>query len=251
MGRWSRPVAARFVEWLAVPASRRWLDVGCGTGALTGVVLDAADPAEVLAVDQSGSFLATARARIHDPRATFQQADARSVPVPDDRFDAVVSGLVLNFVPEPADAVMEWARAAAPGAVVAAYVWDYSEGMRLMREFWDAATAIDPATADLDELRRFPMCRPDPLRDLWSGAGLADVSVAAIDVRTVFRDFDDYWRPFLGGQGPAPSYLMSRDEQHRDRIRGLLARRLPMAPDGSIPLTARAWAVRGRVAERV
>jgi SAM-dependent methyltransferase len=250
VGRWSRPVAARFVEWLAVPASRRWLDVGCGTGALTGTVLAHADPAEILGVDMSAGFLSTARQRIDDPRAAFEEADARAIPVPDDRFDAVVSGLVLNFVPEPAAAVREWTRVAAPGGVVAAYVWDYAEGMQLMRRFWDAATEIDPGTADLDELRRFPMCRPDPLRELWAGAGLADVSVDGIEVPTVFRDFDDYWRPFLGGQGPAPSYLMSRDEEHRARIRDLIARRLPVGPDGSIALTARAWAVRGRVPDR-
>jgi SAM-dependent methyltransferase len=213
-------------------------------------VLAAADPAEVLGVDRSEGFLATARSRIDDPRATFQPADARAIPVADDRFDAVISGLVLNFVPEPADAVEEWARVAAPGGVVAAYVWDYAEGMRLMREFWDAATEIDPATADLDELRRFPMCRPDPLREIWVGAGLADVSVTAIEVQTLFRDFDDYWNPFLGGQGPAPSYLMSRDVEHRARIRELLVRRLPVGPDGSIALTARAWAVRGRASAR-
>ena len=245
VGRWSRAVAARFVGWLAVPVGRRWLDVGCGTGALTATVLSAAGPAEIVGVDPSTGFLATASARIDDPRAAFQPADARALPLPDDRFDAVVSGLVLNFVPEPAEAVAEWARVAAPGAVVAAYVWDYAEGMRFMREFWDAAIAVDPAAADLDELRRFPMCRPEPLRALWDGAGLVGVTVTAIEIPTLFADFADFWRPFLGGQGPAPSYLMSRDEEHRDAIRDLLAQRLPTRAGGSIPLTARAWAVKG------
>jgi SAM-dependent methyltransferase len=245
VGRWSRPIAARFVEWVAVPAGRRWLDVGCGTGALTATVLSVAGPAEVVGVDQSAGFLATASARIDDPRTAFQPADAASLPFPDDRFDAVVSGLVLNFVAEPAAAVAEWARVAAPGAVVAAYLWDYSAGMRFMREFWDAAAAVDPAAADVDEQRRFPMCRPEPMRGLWDGAGLREVSVSGIEIPTTFADFDDFWRPFLGGQGPAPGYLMSRDEEQRAAIRDLLVQRLPQGADGSIPLTARAWAVKG------
>jgi SAM-dependent methyltransferase len=199
----------------------------------------------VVGVDPSEGFLATARARIDDPRAAFQPADARSLPFPDDRFDAVVGGLVLNFVPDPATAVAEWARVAAPGAVVAAYVWDYAEGMRFMRQFWDAAIAVDPAAADLDELRRFPICRPEPLRGLWDGAGLGGASVTGLEIPTVFTDFDDFWRPFLGGQGPAPGYLMSRDDEHRAAIRDLLVQRLPRRADGSIPLTARAWAVKG------
>jgi SAM-dependent methyltransferase len=165
--------------------------------------------------------------------------------VDDLQFDAVVSGLTLNFVPEPDRAAAELARVAAPGGVVAAYVWDYAEGMAMMRYFWDAATALDPAAAELDEGRRFPLCQPDALGRLWTGAGLADVEVRAIEVPTRFADFDDYWTPFLGGQGPAPGYVMSLDEERRDALRDLLHARLPSAQDGSIPLTARAWAVRG------
>lgn len=245
MGRWSRRVAVEFVTWLGVPPGRRWLDVGCGTGALSTAVLAGAEPAEVVGVDPSEGFLATARARIDDPRATFESADARSLPFPDDRFDAIVSGLVLNFVPDAPAAVAQWARVAAPGAVVAAYLWDYAEGMEFMRHFWDVAAQVDPASAELDEGRRFPITRPEPLRELWAGAGLHDVTTDAIEIPTVFRDFDDFWRPFLGGQGPGPAYVMSRDEEHRAALRDRLAQRLPRRPDGSIALTARAWAVRG------
>jgi hypothetical protein len=137
------------------------------------------------------------------------------------------------------------ARVARPGGVVAAYVWDYAEGLVMMRHFWDAAAAADPAGAGLDEGARFPVCRPDPLRELWSGAGLTDVSVEAIEIATVFADFADFWNPFLGGQGAAPAYVMSLPANKRDAIRDLLRERLPVAADGSIPLTARAWAVRG------
>jgi SAM-dependent methyltransferase len=244
VGRWSRLVAAEFVRWLAVPAGRRWLDVGCGTGALTATVLADADPAEIIGVDPSEGFLATARTRVDDPRAEFRTGDAQSLPLPDQRFDAVVSALALNFVPDPALAVAEFARVAALGAVVAAYVWDYAEGMGMLRQFWDAATMLDPAVAGLDE-SRFALCRPEALRDLWTATGLDDVTVEPIEIPTPFRDFDDYWTPFLGGQGPAPGYVASLTESDRVALRELLRTRLDTGPDGSISLTARAWAVRG------
>jgi hypothetical protein len=150
-------------------------------------------------------------------------------------------------VPEPAKAVAEWARVAAPGAVVATYLWDYVGGMEFLNRFWAVATELDPAVAELEEVRRFRLNRPDPMRDLWAGAGLTDVSVTALETPTVFRDFDDYWRPFLGGQGPAPGYAMAQTEERRAAIRDLLEERLPRNPDGSIPLSARAWAIRGTV----
>lgn len=114
-----------------------------------------------------------------------------------------------------------------------------------MRHFWDAAAALDPGAADLDEGSRFEMCRPERLEALWCGAGLLDVASRAIDVPTVFRDFDDYWTPFLGGQGPAPGYALSLDPRHRDALRDRIRAGLPVAADGSIGLVARAWAVRG------
>jgi SAM-dependent methyltransferase len=245
VGRWSRPVAESFVNWLDVPAGGRWLDVGCGTGALTTVVLQAGRPGEVHGVDPSEGFLTHARRRADDPRARFSVGDARALPFPDSRFDAVVSGLVLNFVPEPAAAAAELARVVAAGGVVAAYVWDYADGMQMIRHFWDAATALDPDAAEQAEGRRFPLCRPEPLHQLWTAAGLDGVEVEPIEVPTRFPDFDDYWSPFLGGQGPAPGYVGTLDEDRRAALRALLRERLPMARDGSIPLSARAWAVRG------
>jgi SAM-dependent methyltransferase len=245
VGRWSRRVAAEFVRWLDVPAGRRWLDVGCGTGALTATVLAAADPSEIIGVDPSEQFLATAAGRITDARAGFRAGDARWLPLPDHHVDVVVSGLALNFVPEPARAAAELARVTRPGGVAAAYVWDYAGGMAMMRYFWDAATELDSAAAELDEGPRFPVCRPEALRQLWVDAGLDPVTVRPIDIPTVFADFDDYWTPFLGGQGPAPGYAMSLVEERRQALRELLRDRLPAGPDGSIPLTARAWAVRG------
>lgn len=237
------------MRWLDVPSGRQWLDVGCGTGALTATVLAVADPAEVIGVDPSEEFLATAATRIVDARASFRTGDARSLPLPDQRFDVVVSGLALNFVSDPRRAAAEFARVGRPGGIAAAYVWDYAKGMAMMRYFWDAATALDPAAAELDEDRRFPLCRPEPLAQLWSDTGMDTVTVQAIEIPTVFADFDDYWTPFLGGQGPAPGYAMSLTEEQRRTLRELLRDRLPAGPDGSIPLTARAWAVQGVVRE--
>jgi SAM-dependent methyltransferase len=245
VGRWSRLVAREFLSWLAVPPGKRWLDVGCGTGALTGMIVAMASPAHVDAVDRSEGYVAYAQEQVPDPRVRFHVAAAQALPSAAAAYDAVVSGLVLNFVPDPARAAAEMARVARPGATVAVYVWDYAEKMELMRYFWDAAVALDPGARELDEGRRFPLCRPEPLGALFRQAGLADVEVRAIDVPTVFRDFDDYWTPFLGGQAPAPSYAMSRDEAGRAALRERIRAALPVEADGSIRLVARAWAVRG------
>ena len=152
---------------------------------------------------------------------------------------------MLNFVPQPSRAVAEMQRLARVGGTVAAYVWDYAHQMQLMRSFWDAAVALDPAASMLDEGQRFPICQPEPLMQLFRTEGLREVEVRLIDIPTVFRDFDDYWSPFLGGQGPAPGYTMSLSEEQRRALRERLRATLPMAADGSIHLIARAWAVRG------
>ncbi len=246
VGRWSRFVARDFLAWLDVPAQSAWLDVGCGTGALTEVILQQTQPSSVTGMDPSVGFVEHAKAHITDPRAAFDVADAQSLPVASARFDAAVSGLVLNFVPNPSRAVAEMTRAARPGGVVAAYVWDYAGKMELMRYFWDAAVALDPGAVDLDEGRRFPLCAPAPLTGLFTAAGLKEIEVRPIDAPTRFRDFDDYWTPFLGGQAPAPGYAMSLSEERRAVLRDRIRSRLPIASDGSINLIARAWAVRGR-----
>ena len=245
VGRWSRVVAREFVEWLAPVPGQRWLDVGCGTGALTETILAAGSPAHVLAVDASASYVAFARNRLRDPRATFDVADARALPPAAAGVDRAVSGLMLNFVAEPDVAVAEMARVVRRDGSVAAYVWDYAGEMQLMRHFWDAAVELDARAAEFDEGRRFPICRPAALEALFRGAGLQQVSSRRIDAPTRFRDFDDYWSPFLGGQGPAPAYATALSAAQRAALREKIRSRLPTAPDGSIALVARAWAVRG------
>ena len=245
VGRWSRLVAAAFLDWLQVPPGGRWLDVGCGTGALTQTILRAARPEAVTGIDSSAGYVAYARDHTPDPRATFLVGNAEALPDPDGVYDAAVSGLVLNFVPHPTRMLAELARVTRPGGIVAAYVWDYADGMELMRHFWDAAVALDPAAGEFDEGRRFSLCRPESLRALFEQAGLGEVAVRAIDVPTHFRDFDDYWRPFLGGQGSAPTYAMALDEERRAALRDHLRARLPIEADAAIRLMARAWAVKG------
>jgi len=247
VGRWSRCVAPPFLSWLEVPAGRRWLDVGCGTGALCAAILDRCAPASVAGVEPSAGFLRTANENLAG-RAALRQGSATAIPLGDASVDVVVSGLVLNFVPDPRTALAEMARVTAKSGIIAAYVWDYAGKMELMRHFWDAAVELDANAAKLDEGIRFPSCRPEALEELFAGAGLKGVEVKPIDVPTPFADFDDYWQPFLGGQGPAPTYAMSLDESARGRLRDRIRARLPEQADGSITLIARAWAVRASVA---
>jgi len=246
VGRWSRLVAREFLAWLKPAPTLDWIDVGCGTGALSETVLHAAAPRSIKGVDPSTGFIEHARARVTDRRAMFDVGDAQALPFGAAHFDIAVSGLVLNFVPAPQVAVEETVRVVRPGGTIAGYVWDYADKMQLMRYFWDAAVALDPAASELDEGRRFTLCRPEPLEALFRRSGLREVEVVPIDVPTRFVNFDDYWTPFLGGQAPAPGYAMSLTEERRAELRERLRLSLPIKADGSISLIARAWAVRGR-----
>jgi SAM-dependent methyltransferase len=250
MGRWSRKLAAAFLAWLDAPRGRRWVDVGCGTGALSAAVLAQGEPEAIVGVDPSDDFVTVARAHVDDPRVRFDLGSAASIPVADGWADAVVAGLVLNFVPDLGAALAEMRRVAAPGAVIGAYVWDYGGEMQLIRRLFDAAIALDPAAEQHDEGKRFPICAPGGLGSAFEAAGIDSITDDAIEIPTVFRDFDDFWTPFLGGVGPAPAYVVSLDEDARDRLRERLHATLPIDADGSIHLSARAWAARGVVPGR-
>jgi trans-aconitate methyltransferase len=247
MGRWSRPVAQKFLEWLSMTVNQRWMDVGCGTGVLSSEILDMTTPQEILAIDASDAFIAFAQQTYQDTRLRFRVGDARKLPAETAYFDVVVSGLALNFMPDPLDVLTEMVRGTRAGGVVAVYVWDYAEKMQMLRYFWDAAMEIDPTAKELDEGERFPLCQPSALEALFQAAGLRNVEVRAIEVPTIFRDFDDYWSPFLGGQGPAPGYAMSLSNEQRKALEKRLRTMLAAGSDGTIALIARAWSVRGIV----
>ncbi|HEY9446087.1 MAG TPA: methyltransferase domain-containing protein [Burkholderiales bacterium] len=248
VGRWSRRVAPLFLSWLHMPAGRKWVDVGCGTGALCAAILDHASPSLVIGIEPSEGFLETAKTNLAG-RALLQHGSATAIPLDDSSVDVAVSGLVLNFVPDPRAALAEMARVTRSGGTVGAYVWDYAGKMELMRVFWDTAVALDPGAARMDEGVRFPLCRPETLTALFASAGLDGVEVMALDIATTFASFADYWQPFLGGQGPAPAYAMSLDEGARERLRDGIRERIPVQVDGSLALTARAWAIRATVAK--
>lgn len=243
VGRWSRIVAQKFFGWLAVPPESNWLDVGCGTGMLSRLILETQSPKSLHGVDSSPDYVAYARAQNPDERADFIVGNAMDLPSNDDTYDAAVAGLVLNFTPDPATAISQMARVTRRGGTVAAYVWDYAGDMQMMRFYWDAVVALSDEGSAVDEGLRFPYCNPPGLTALFQGAGLTNVETTAIDVPTVFRDFDDYWSPFLGGQGAAPAHAMRQDEQTRTALREHIRSKLPFESDGSIHLIARAWAV--------
>jgi SAM-dependent methyltransferase len=244
IGRWSSLVAVRFLDWLELPGGLRWVDIGCGTGALSEAILDTQDPTSVDGVEPSAGFVRAARQRLGN-RATVHQAPAEDLPLADGFADIVVSGLVLNFIPDLRAALAEMKRVA-PGGIVAAYVWDYSGGMEMLSLFWDAADDVDPAGSG-DEARRFPLCRPDALKSAFVRAGLDDPDVVPLDIPTPFVDFEALWTPFTGGQGAGPSYLVSLDAGKQAALKESLRERVPTQADGSISLTARAWAIRASV----
>lgn len=245
MGRWSRRLAKEFVDWLTPRASQNWLEVGCGTGALTQAIILNADPAALVACDPSAQFVAYARGKLSHPAVTFLVAGADKLPHHKDGFDAVVSGLVLNFIPAPTEAVRAMSSRLRPGGMLAACVWDYADGMQFLRIFWEVAVEMDSEAAKLDERRRFPICQPEALVELLEGAGLERVDSQALEIDTVFPDFDSYWAPFLGGTGAAPTYVGSLHPTAREQLRLRLKQRLAPAGGGPLQLTARAWAVRG------
>jgi ubiquinone/menaquinone biosynthesis C-methylase UbiE len=245
MGRWSRRVATAFLRRLDAPAEADWIELGCGTGALTAAVLAAFAPRSLLAVDPSEDFLAAARAAIPDPRVRFERGQGGALPVADSTIDVAVSGLVLNFVPDRSAALADLLRALRPGGRLAFYVWDYAGGgLEFVDSFWKAAAEVDPQAADLDEARRFPFANRDAIAAECAAAGFAAIEVEPVEVETVFTDFADFWTPFTLGAGPAPGYCRSLDPARRDRLRAGLEASL--GTDGPIAMQARAWAARAR-----
>lgn len=245
MGRWSRAMASRFVAWLSPAPNQRWLDVGCGTGALTTAILEQAAPSAVWGVDAEPAYIQQARYSNRDSRCRYLVGEAQRLPEEIANVDLTVSGLLLNLIPEPVLSLAEMIRVTRPGGRIAAYVWDFARGMQLARYFWNAAIELDRSAEALDQGRRYPLCHPDRLRTLFVGAGMASVDLQALEIPTLFQDFDDYWMPIENGHGRASEYFATLAPEHRERLRERTRSQLPVRPDGSIPLTALAWAIVG------
>lgn len=247
MGRWSRLAAQGFLDWLSPGQGLKWLDVGCGSGALSETVIQGFNPKELIAVDQSEGFVLTTQRRL-GTKAVCKVGNALDLPIEDNSVDMTVSGLVLNFIPHVGNALAEMKRVTVDGGTVAIYVWDYAGKMDFLQKFWEAAEELRNEASALNEAKRFSDWKPEILSKTFSDAGFVQVITTPIEIATHFTDFDDYWEPFLGGQGPAPTYLLSLSETERARLRNLIYDRLPVQRDGSIPLSARALAVKGTVA---
>ncbi|HKH63772.1 MAG TPA: class I SAM-dependent methyltransferase [Flavitalea sp.] len=244
MGRWSKLIAPMFLNWLSCPHNLSWLDLGCGTGALSEAINKHCKPAHLSCIDPSAAFLHKAKERLIAD-ADFSVGSASAIPKDSRTFDVVASGLALNFFPDLPAALAEMKRVVKRNGTIAAYVWDYSDRMDFLRLFWDATREVNPEDYKFDEGIRFPICNANHLKDAFQEADLNNIETSNLDIHTVFKNFDDYWNPFLGGQGPAPSYLASLNEDLQNKVKDIVLKKLSIAPDGSIRLLARAIAVRG------
>jgi len=247
MGKWSSLAAKKFLKWFEIPAEKNWLDVGCGTGSLTKLILETQKPANIISVDSSEEFISYAKKILNNPIVQFNVGKAESLEIESGSIDAVVSGLMLNFIPEPEAAIREMMRVTKPGGKIGIFIWDYSEGMQMLRYFWDAAIELNDKAKGFDEGLRFPLCRKGHLEVLFGRAGLKDVDAIPIEIDTIFKNFNDYWDPFLGNVGPAPAYVMSLEQENRKQLEMKIRNSLPVNKDGSISITARAWAAKGTV----
>jgi SAM-dependent methyltransferase len=246
MGRWSRRLAPLFLAFAQVGEGCVVLDVGCGTGALAYAAADIGS-VNVTGLDPCEAYICSAQERAAGCPVRFEVGDAQALPYSDVTFDRASSMLVLNFLATPVTALREMIRVTRPNGVVAAAVWDYGDGMGMLRTFWDEAVALIPDAASRDE-RRMPLSRRRELAELWRAQGLGDVQEQPLTIESVFGSFDDYWQPFRVGQGPAGSFTVSLSESQRQALQSRLRDRLlNSVPDRPFILPARAWAVRGVV----
>ena len=247
MGRWSNLISQKFLAWLAIPYGRTWLDLGCGTGSLTKLILEKCKPKKVISIDSSSEFINYSKQSIINPDVHFQIGLAENLKLESNSIDIAVSGIMLNFVPQPEKVIAEMKRVTNPGGSIGIFVWDYSNGMEMLRYFWDAAVELNIKAKDFDEGLRFPLCKEGQLESLIKESGLDEVVSLPIEETINFKNFDDYWLPFLGNVGPAPSYVMSLNEYDKQKLKNKLVESLPINKDGSISLKIKAWAVKGIV----
>jgi SAM-dependent methyltransferase len=242
MGRYSGPLALRFADEVGVTRGQRALDVGCGPGALTGVLVERLGADAVFACDPSEPFLAACAER--HPGVLVRLGRAEAIPFDDDAFDVALAQLVVHFVSDPDQAAAELRRVVRPGGLVGACVWDLDGGMEMLRRFWDAVVATDPAA--VDEERAVPFGGPGELVDLFDRAGLVDVTETTLEVSSTYREFDELWAGFLAGVGPAGAYCVSLADDSRSKVRQAMFERLG-SPDGPVTLSGVARCAIGRV----
>ena len=247
-GRWSQAVGRSFVEWLGCPPGLRWLEIGCGAGALSRAILEKGEPGRLIGIDPSDQDLAQTRQTSRDARAEFQQGVMEALSFPEGSFDVIASGLVFNFLKDAPLAFREMQRVAIPGGCLAGYVWDFAGEMQVVRRFWDAAIAVDSAAAQADQAAIFPFCEPESLRQLFLVSGLRDVDVQPISATARFPDFATYWSALLAQDWTGGRFVNSLRESDQQAIRKRLYESLPLQDDGSFVLMVRAWAVRGTTA---
>ena len=246
MGRWSTKLAPLFLDFSELRDEGRLLDVGCGTGALSGCITSRTERAQVTGIDISESFVDYCRSTVLNPRVDFEQADACALPFTNETFDQTFSLLVVMFIPQPERAAEEMRRVTRPGGTVAACTWD-RQGLELNSIFWQEAERLDPAAKFRIE-RPLHSNRPGQLEHLWRSVGLRDVVEAPLEMQMIFESFDDFWGPFLLGAGPQGAYVTDLSADQRDALRAALRDRLmPDQRDRAIRLRAGALAVRGRV----
>ena len=248
MGRWSRLLAPLLLEFADVPDEGRVLDAGSGTGSMAFAITSGKARCQVIGIDPSKEYVAYAASRNRaGARATFETGDAQHLRFADGTFQSCLSLLVFNFIPDPGLALRELARVTRPGGRIAAAVWDYGTGMRMLRVFWDAVVSLNPEASKFDE-RNMPLCRAGELTSLLMKGGLTGVEERPLDITMRFASFEDYWNPFLLGQGPAGAYVRRVDPDRAKILRDEVRRRLAVSDDNvSFELPARAWAVRGSV----
>ncbi|HET6331711.1 MAG TPA: class I SAM-dependent methyltransferase [Polyangiales bacterium] len=247
MGRWSELLAPALITFADVRDGETVLDVGTGTGALARTLGARFPSVRVTGVDSAGDYITYANQKYGNDRVQYQVGDARQLEHSNGCFDKALAALALNFVPNSSLAVREMTRVTKKGGVIAAAVWDYSGGMQMLRVFWDEARALEPGVGARDEAN-MPLCREGALATLWKQEGLLNVQASPLMAALQFASFDDYWSPFLLGQGPAGAHVasLSREQQAQLEQR-LRTRLLGEGPDRVIEMPSRAWAVRGNV----
>jgi ubiquinone/menaquinone biosynthesis C-methylase UbiE len=243
MGQWSRAIGAAFIDWLAVPPGACWLDLGCGTGVFTALVIDRCSPARVIALDPAEAQIAHARRQPMLQRAEFHTADAQALPFADATFDIVAAALVMNFIPDPPCALAEMRRVARPGAVVAGYVWDFSQERS---PSWPLRLGLRACGHDVPDVPGTRASTLDALSNLFRSAGLEDVATTSIEVTQHYADFPEFWDAQTPSYSPTTRMIVAMATAERERLREATRARLPSTPDGRISYCARANAIKGR-----